>query len=427
MSAVVDIGSQAGERGASGAEAFLARRIVAPALAFFAVAIFTAFALIAPHGYGDNVDNYGMLRAWQEMAAHGVYAPSRFQGNLPSEFLLGTLAAHFGPLGANALSFAASLAALACAYRLLRESADEGLRAALAVATVALNPAWMNAASSSMDYLHPIPVFLLALLCVERRWLTVAAMLLALAGAIRLQYAPPGLAVLVWLAWRDGERRSQTLQALAAFLVVLGLIYVPVFIASHLSFSFLSSYRPTWQGVPGLLYRWAYKGAMLYGLPGSLLAGAALASGGARAWGDAPERARFTALACGLAIIYALALFFYIPVRVEYLLPALVAMAGLFVAARAPYALLLALAAVEFGGWFVTLEPLRIVYTGDRCQGVIAVAATLSPHVASGPLAGPLRGETGETICWPQTLLAQPRRLSDPLPRPAQGSSSESQ
>ena len=91
---------------------FVEKRLIIPFLCVFCLLIIIAFVLIARDGYGDNINNYGMLNSWQVMVANGVYVPSRFQGNLPSELIVGTLAFLFGPIGPDSFSFILSLFAL---------------------------------------------------------------------------------------------------------------------------------------------------------------------------------------------------------------------------------------------------------------------------------------------------------------------------
>ena len=56
------------------------------------------------------------------MLIDGKYVPSRFQGNLPSEIVLGFFASLFGPIGSNSVSLVASLSALGMAGILLNRS-----------------------------------------------------------------------------------------------------------------------------------------------------------------------------------------------------------------------------------------------------------------------------------------------------------------
>ena len=189
------------------------------------------------------------------MVANGIYVPSRFQGNLPSELLLGYLAAAWGPVGANGLSFILSISALILTYLLLRKIESNSITIGLALASVVVNPFWVLASTTSMDYIHPIPLFVGGILLLQKRLPIIAALCMAVAGAMRLSYAPLGLGALViaFYVESDSQRRSVILQSLAVFIFTTSLIYLPVFVASHLRLAFLGSSRPVWQGIPGLI------------------------------------------------------------------------------------------------------------------------------------------------------------------------------
>lgn len=404
------------------------RAVVVGILCVAAAAYLTAFLVIDRNGYGENLDNYLMLRAWQMMAGRGVYVPSRFQGNVPSELSLGFLASWFGPTGANALSFVLSLVALAACYALFAEFGASRAATALAVVTVAANPFWVNAASTSMDYLHPLALFLVGVLCLRRNLPVLGAILLGVAAACRISYAPLGLVALgLAIAFRrERATRIVGLQAVCVFFAVAGLLFLPVFIFSHLTFAFIASARPDWQGLPGLLARGAYKHLYLYGLLGTGLVVAYLGAealrlmrGGARAAPRHPSLRTFVWI-CVAAILYHAILFFYIPIRIEYLIPTLIAVAGLLVACRAPTAVMAGLAAVQVLYWFVSIDLIDVDHRyADPCAAVQAVAARFSPHLAEGVLLPRFRHDTIEATCMPIRLIERPADVHDRLPRPA--------
>jgi hypothetical protein len=386
------------------------------------------FVLISQNGYGDNLDNYGMLRAWQEMVAHGTYLPSRFQGNLPSELALGYLASLGGPAASNTFSFLLSLLALLICYWFFLKRRVQFTKTVLAVLTIAFNPFWLNAASTSMDYVHAVAFFLLGCFCLAWRLPVIGALVLALATACRISYAPLGLAALAvsWHFAATRDERRVLLQSLAVFLSTCALLYLPVFIASHLSLSFLSSARPMEQGVAGLLARSLYKSIYLYGLLGTLVLLYALlqvlrptpTAQVARA--DTQMRAdRIFDFLCLGVIAYHALLFLYIPVRIEYLLPVLPACAALLLRPRVSHLVLWALLAAELSYWFVSLDLLRIQHRSqDPCAAVQAVGAVFDPHLGPGVLLPRLRHETDELRCLPAVLILKPGDIHDPLPRP---------
>jgi hypothetical protein len=392
-------------------------------IAFLALPI--AFVMIGFKGYGDNGNNYGMLRTWQEMVANGVYVPSRFQGNLPSELLLGYLAAAAGPVGANGLSLVLSGLSLILAYRLFREVEPDRLKVGLALAVVAINPFWVRASTTSMDYVHPIPFFLVGLLLLQKRMPTIAALCLAVAGGMRLSYAPLGLGVLLLALYVESEKHGRNLlvQSIVEYIVVVCLIYFPAFLSSHLKLTFLGSARPTEQGFLGLLARWAYKDIYLYGVLGTAVVGTIGALLVVRAINGEHRLSRAENTferACLAFIVFHLLLFLYIPVRVEYLFPVLIAMAGIFLVRRVPSTLLIVLIIAEGSYWFFSIDLLQLQRVDHApCEPIHGVGAQFKPHISQGVLVGELTGKTDELRCFPKGLLQSPQDIRDRLPVPS--------
>lgn len=390
-------------------------------LLLVAAAVAAGFAMIAATGYGDNTDNYASLRAWQVMAGDGRYVASRFQGNLPSELAVGWLAHRFGPWGPNALSLACGLASLALLFALLRRLGNDTGLALLAVASVAANPYWQRAASTSMDYLHPMPFLLGGLVLLTHGRAVLPALLFALAGAIRLSHAPLALLLLVGGMLAQKRRGGDIAEAVLVLEMVTGLFYLPVWISSKLTLDFLTSGRPLEQGFAGLAARFVVKGAYLYGLAGTFVVLAALAtrartiaSLAATPWRDR----RAVAVAAALLVIaWTLALFLYIPVRAEYLIPVLPAVAVLFVAGGVDRRWIAAVIVLELVGWLVVVDVIdaRHRFT-DPCAPVQATGARIAPHIAPGPLWEPLNGRTNEVRCLAPMLRDRYRDVGDRLP-----------
>ena len=177
----------------------------------------------------------------------------------------------------------------------------------------------MNASSTTMDYIHPIPIFLFGLFLLQKRWPVIAAVLFAISGGDRISYAPMGLLALCW-AWRrenGPDQRQLILQSLVVFAVIGSLLYLPVFISSHLQLTFLGSARPP-QSFFGYAARWAYKLLSLYGVLATIVVatifGHLLVARRREPHILNPEESIFFAV-CVLVIVYHLILFFYIPVK----------------------------------------------------------------------------------------------------------------
>jgi hypothetical protein len=393
------------------------QRIPAVLAICLCLATLTAATLIAKNGYGDNLDNYRMLRSWQQMVLYGMYEPSRFQGNLPSELALGFGASKLGPLGTSLISGLASIASLFLAWRILARFTPPHA-AAWALLPVAVNPYWVLASCTAMDYVHPLPFYLLGVLMLLERRVLIAVLGLGLAAGIRISFFPLGLITLGFAFAYERSQRNLLLEAALAFVVITGLIYVPAWISAHLGLSFLGSDRPTSQGFAGMLVRWGYKSIYLYGLPGAA-AVAAIVAWHMRHRTVRSDSERKLIAAALTVIVFHLLLFLYIPARVQYLMPAMLGFAALCAVWRVHRVALLGLAVAQCCYWFVSIDVLQIDHAANNpCDGVKATHAQLSPHLGPGVLSPLWRdGATDESLpCFREMLLEAPAEIHAPLP-----------
>ena len=154
-------------------------------------------ALVYAAGYGADNDTWLMLGTWDVLVDEQRYVPSRPPGYLLPEVVIGATADIGGHWLSNLVSVLLAAATLA-ALRLVRRRTGETTSAALLVAVLGLTPAFVLAATTSMDY---------AMACSVRRRVGGArgrrarpwcgGLLLGLAAVSRLAYAPLGLVVVL--------------------------------------------------------------------------------------------------------------------------------------------------------------------------------------------------------------------------------------
>lgn len=373
--------------------------------------------LIACHGYGEDTDSYSMLSTWQTMLLDAKYVPSRFQGNIIPEFIIGFLASLFGPYGPNFFSIALSLTSIFFAARIFASVSEDSELIAWSLATVLLNPTWILEGSTSVDYLYPIAASLGGILLLMRHRPTLAALAFAIATGSRISYAPLGLAALLVGWWAEPEEGREFLGAILAYLLAGGLFYLPVWISNHLGLSFLRAGRPVHQGFAGLVVRFIYKIHWLYGFAGTYLVVGATVFFAARRRRVLSEPARLLELCAVGTVVFHLLLFLWIPVLAAYLLPVLLALAGLFVIYRVDRRVLAAVVALEIILWFVRIEPLAVSHETELpCHEVNAVAARFEPHLAKGVLLRDLEGVQFNAPCYLSELRVQPNSPYAPLP-----------
>jgi hypothetical protein len=362
-------------------------RAVLAAVASTAVLVVGVLAArIYADGYGADNDTWLMLGTWDALVDQHRYVPSRAPGYVVAEVAIGAL----GDVGGHWLSNAASLllgaAALVCLHGLVRRRTATPASALLLVAIVGLTPAFVIAATTSIDYVYGLAFFLAGWWALERSLPTaVGGALLGVAGAARLSYAPLGLLVLLLGPGRDRTGPQRAL-AVGVVAVITVLAYVPPFRYDD-GLDFLSADRPTGQGVVGIAGRALLKGGDVLGLLGTAAGLAVLVLA---------VRARRRAAGDGwvLAVVAVqLVVWVWLPAEPSYLLPALAALVVWIAGCRLDRALAWALVAVAAALVAYAVVDVRLVdidhanrYGYDTCDPTEATGARWRPHVEAGPL-----------------------------------------
>jgi hypothetical protein len=346
-------------------------------------------ARIYANGYGADNDTWLMLGTWDVLVDEHRYVPSRPPGYLLAEVLYGAAAAVGGHWLSNAVSLVLGAVALAVLHRLVRARVERAATAALLVAVLAVTPAFVVAATTSIDYVVGLGAFLAGWALLERdRPTALGGLVLGLAAAARLAYAPLVLVVVLLGPGRSRPLRDRVLAVGVAAAVAI-LAAVPSYRFTG-DLSFLTAARPTGQGIAGVAGRALLKGADVLGVVGSaigIVVVVLVARGGSR--GGRDDRWLLAVVAVQLLV------WLWIPAEPSYLLPALAALL-VWIAGRqavsAP-AVTAALAALVGALAVYAVVDVRLVdvdhdnrYGYETCDPTEATGARFRPHVEAGPL-----------------------------------------
>lgn len=374
-------------------------------------------------GYGPDNDTYLMLRTWQVLLSEHRYDPSRFQGSVVPELLLGAAAWAGGPLLSNLAVLACTLCALAALWGLMSELDPKSDSRILALATLAASGPFLTVGASSMDYMPALALFVGGLWLMTRGEDVAGVLLVGASAGARISYAGAELlaipAVLAARYARDGQKPplGRLVQYPLAAFVVSGLFYLPVWFEHGLRLDFLSSSRPVGQGIGGLAVRFAYKVYLYFGLTGLMGAAIGLAMDVRRPRGATPDGAsRRLLILCALLVAFHLALFFYIPVDVCYLIPAMAFLVvGLSILNLKRT--LVGLCLGQLAALVVVLDPLAVSHqeTG-ACGPVIGTGAHIHPHLAPGYLPEDQETRARLNACNYALLKKAPANLHGRLP-----------
>ncbi len=353
------------------------------------------YLLFGSFGYGTDFDTYGMLSTWKIFLETHSYSLSRSPGYPIPEFLIG-LASYCGgyPLS-NALTAGFSLLCLWCFNMLVLPFFGKARSGALTL-FIGINPYWIIAASSSMDYMYSLGFALLGIRVMLANKPLASASLFAFAAASRLTIAPVlGLALLLYGYHSKAWYRATV--SIMIFTVMTIVCYLPSWFASGQemflvvnggmvgSFFRLDSGNFTFFSI---LSRVVYKNLMLLGILPLILIMTFLLK-----HRYSPKISNVSILCVGISLsfIYYELLFFRLPHDIAYLLPVLLMITIVigFVLPSIPIMSLLVL--LTLLNSFITLDPLKIDYNVKTREQIEAGSARIKPHFCIGAILNDIR------------------------------------
>lgn len=235
--------------------------------------LFIGYGAFALNGYGNDDDTYRMLNTWNILITEGRYVPSRFQGNLIPEMTIGVASHVGGFLLANLVSVVLSIASLYIFYLLLSRITAPTI-AVLSTLAVGVNPYWIIASATSMDYVYSAFFFVLGILLLINEKFKWAGIAFAAAVSSRITYGPmAAIAFLLYFFYVQSEPKlkNRLIQSFVLFLLACGVLYLPVFFASGMTLSFLGVGPDAPGGALGTFARFVYKNIYFWGVPAFVL------------------------------------------------------------------------------------------------------------------------------------------------------------
>lgn len=364
----------------SQAKNFIHLDIAAAALIF---ALFILYSVIGCFGYGNDCDTYLMLVSGRKLLLEGIYQYSRPPGYLIPEIVIGGVSLIGGHVLTNLISASLGAASLYLFWRLLSQRFSSAISLWM-TAIVGVNPHFMIAASSSMDYVYSLFFGLLGTTALSAKKPFFASLLFALAVSSRLSNVlliAIIYAYFLYVLYMKSEHRDMTRVFLSGVLTVClsVAVFVPSYIAAGRTLGFLTYVIGDWNFF-GHLVRLAYKNIYLVGLvPFLLLGGVAVRN-------VATNKAAFSLspeIIAGLAIVFVgELLFFKVPLEIAYLLPLLFVAIPLFVLIFAPQktALCMILVFTALYGFVFNPEIFHFRYTHAGSEKIGADVGLFLPH-----------------------------------------------
>jgi len=350
--------------------------------------LFVLYWAVGTYGYGNDSDTYGMLRTGWRLLLGISYQPSRVPGYFVPELIVGILSSVNGHLLSNLVSTILGCATLIMFYRFILDMFENDI-ALMITMIIGLNPYFIIASSSSIDYIYALFFIMLGITLLRSNNYIPAGISFGLAISSRLSTSVLLLPIYgyFYLVSRNHQRVNKLTKgrsilgpivSIAVAILLGSALYIPSFIASNNSFDFFSYAIGDW-GFLGHLYRFVYKNIYLFGIFAflTIMVSAVYYLIKKRTY----QFDTSLLLACALAVLFEEVLFFKVPLETSYLLPILFLIVPLwvFIVHERKSFIFLALAFTILYN-FINVNILSIDYDKDNNEAIDAKVGLYMRH-----------------------------------------------
>lgn len=347
-------------------------------------ALFFVYFILGLSGYGTDNDTYLMVRTGRKIILESIYEYSRPPSYFLPELIIGGTSLFGGHILSNLISAILGIASLYLFFCLIKKQFGFS-RALIITAIIGLNPLYVIASSSSMDYIYSVFFCIIGVTALNKKIYSLAAVAFAFSISSRLSNSLIVGCCYVYFMYeayrcqgRGAVRRIVVSGCLSCFLCLL--LFVPAFVSAGYSFGFMTYFIGDW-GWFEHVTRFIYKNIYLFGIVSSCL----LAFGVFRRFGDANRTplSHPVFLACCATIIVHELLFLKIPLEPSYLIPLLFLIIPCFVYYANPNLTLLALLVIAtlINGFLADFDILDRHYNKENTE---AIGANVGLYVRPG-------------------------------------------
>jgi len=354
----------------------------------YLIVLFLYYVLVSLSGYGADDDVFRMLKSGQELFLNHTYHPSRFQGYLFPEIVIGITSLIGDHYLANFISVVLGISVLYLFYYFISKVFDREVSLVLTL-IVGLNPYFVIAASSSIDYIYGLFFLLAGTFFLQKKHYAVAVIIFALALSSRMANSLlVGFVFAYFLTINYKHDKKATLKIFVTGFIALLLtvaLYIPAYIASDHTFKFLDYYIQGYDWT-GYITRFAYKNIAFISLLSTLFLY------GFIAYNLIKKRIKFKQSIALYFIIAAIIVeqlkFLKIPIQISFLIPVFMLMVSLYpylLKTKKPLYIMLGLTLFYN---LVSIDFLRFTYSLDekdkQGETLVATGAELGLFIGKG-------------------------------------------
>lgn len=326
-------------------------------------------------GYGSDEDTLPMIYVFERRLSDGLFVTSRFTGNPIPELGIGFLSYFFGSFVANITTFIFFVLGITLIYLSLSNEKNISLFLLLCLS----NPTLFFDNLEPIDYSWALFPFSLGLYFLKKKKFELVVLFFAFSIGSRINFTLFVFTVIFFMDFYKLDIKRRLTIFLASF-IVGGLFYLPIWYESSFALDWLTSARPTDQGLQGLFARFIYKTTQSFGYIQFCILMITLFSSKILLLNLIKYKIIFYTIIANLLI------FFYIPAELSYLQPCLIFsyyFSSKFLNKKILYLLIF----VNFLSWFISFDYLKIKYTNsDLCAPKNATSADFEIYLKSGAI-----------------------------------------
>ena len=344
-------------------------------------------------GYGSDEDTLPMIGVFQGILKNGIIMSSRFTGYPVAELGIGFLAHYFGSWATNIFTFAFFIIGVTFFYLSIdTKSFNKNFFSFLLLCLT--SPVLFFDNLEPIDYSWAFLFFALGLFFLKKNFFEIAVLSFGLCIGTRINFTPFILFVILFFNYSLQIKFKRKIIIFLCSFIIGGLFYLTIWYQNSFGLEWLSSARPTSQGLFGLISRFTYKTIFAIG-PLFLIFLTILSIIKIK------KIPKFeNSLMLYLIILINLGIFFYIPAELSYLQPMLICIYFIinkYFSKNMIYLFIL----LNLFTWLIDFDFLKIKYKDNNsCDNIEAVSATFEFQIKEGKFKQFLNSRNNIIECW---------------------------
>ena len=327
-------------------------------------------------GYGSDEDTLAMINSFESILYSGYYQTSRFTGYPVAEIIIGFFSLYFGSFYTNIVvyfSFIASLFFIFLTFEDTKAIKLYNKKFILFLIFCFSNPILYFDNIEPVDYSLAFLFFSLGTFFYSKKLFQLSYIFFIVALGTRLNFA---VFVIIFIYFFNFENikisKFEKINSIVLILFGGSLLFVPIWYINNFGFDWLTSARPTEEGIIGLVSRFIYKTYQVFGVVASFI----IFFITIRIFKSQNFKFEYKNKLLLIIILSNFFIFLYIPAEYSYIQPAVI-LTYLFVLKNLKnYNWVYLLIVFNFASWFVNIELIEKKYENNNLSVCSTVHVT---------------------------------------------------